>query len=254
VLKVVAFDLWETLLTDLPEIASKQQAARISGLVEALSSAGVNTTMDDVARAHREVWHSCWERYWSNDDDVSARGQILHFLEHLGALADLPEHAIQAAEDAYGGAAVLHPPIPVDGSIAVVDALRERGLKIGVISNTGRTPGVHLRRILDAVGFAGRIDAMVFSNELGHCKPRRAIFESLRSRFGCRFDEMVFVGDNPFADVWGAQQCGITAVHFDPATRGMAVGAATREDFELAPHSRIERLRDLLPLVEAMNQ
>jgi len=254
VLKVVAFDLWETLITDLPEIASKQQAARISGLVAALTAAGVSTTMDDVARAHRDVWHSCWERYWSNDEDVSARGQILHFLEHLGAPPNLPENAIQAVEDAYGGAAFLHPPIPVDGAVEVVRALRERRLGIGVISNTGRTPGVHLRRILDAVGFSDLIDGMVFSNEIGQCKPRRAIFENLRNRFGCSFEEMAFVGDNPFADVWGAQQCGMTAIHFDPATRGMAVGAATREDFELAPHPRINRLHELLPLVEAMSR
>jgi hypothetical protein len=43
----------------------------------------------------------------------------------------------------------------------------------------------------------------------------------------------------------------MTAVHFDPATRGMAVGAATREDYTLAPHDRIERLSDLAAIVEA---
>lgn len=250
-LKAVAFDLWETLITDLPEIASKQQATRISGLTEALVRAGVAVTSDDVSRAHRDVWHECWSRYWSRDEDVSARGQVVHFLEQLGAPA-LPDHVLDELEEAYGGAAVVHPPVLVEGASDVVDALRSLGLSIGVVSNTGRTPGRHLRRILGVVGFDGRIDAMVFSNEIGQCKPRPVIFERVRDQLGCTFGEMAFVGDNPFADVWGAQQCGMTAVHFDPPSRGMAVGAATREDYELAPHARIERLADLVPIVEAM--
>jgi putative hydrolase of the HAD superfamily len=250
VLKAVAFDLWETLITDLPEIASKQQEARISGLVEVLGAAGRPSTIEDVARAHRDVWHACWEQYWSRDEDVSARGQVLHFLEALGSCPPFPEETLHALEETYGGAAVLHPPILVDGASEVIDALRGHGLTIGVISNTGRTPGRHLRRILETVGLSGRIDAMVFSNEIGHCKPRPVIFEALRDRMDCDFDEMMFVGDNPFADVWGAQQCGMTAVHFDPATRGMAVGAATREDYVLDPHPRINGLRELLPIVE----
>jgi len=252
VLKAVAFDLWETLITDLPEIASKQQEARITGLVDVLTAAGLDASIEDVTRAHRDVWHHCWERYWSQDRDVSSRGQVVHFVESLGAPANLGEDMLEALEEAYGGAAVLHPPIPVEGAPAVVDELRRRGLAIGVVSNTGRTPGRHLRRILDALGFSGRIDGMVFSNEIGECKPRPAIFEALRAQLGCGFEEMAFVGDNPFADVWGAQQCGMTAVHFDPATRGMAVGAATREDYELKPHERISRMGDLVAIIEAL--
>jgi putative hydrolase of the HAD superfamily len=252
VLEAVAFDLWETLITDLPEIATKQQDTRISGITEVLSAAGVETGLDEVARAHRDVWHDCWERYWSCDRDVSARGQVVHFLEHLGVRTRLPEEVLEALEEAYGGAAVVHPPVAVDGADELVDTLRAMGLRIGVVSNTGRTPGRHLRQILDRLDLAQRIDGMVFSNELGECKPRPAIFENIRRQLGCEFERMVFVGDNPFADVWGAQQCGMTAVHFDPPARGMAVGSATRDDYELAPHARIERLLELVPIVEAM--
>jgi putative hydrolase of the HAD superfamily len=252
VLKAVAFDLWETLITDLPEIASRQQDARISGLAGVLSDAGVRTSLDEVTRAHRDVWHHCWGRYWSRDEDVSARGQVMHFLEHLGVEPAFPPDVLDALEEAYGGAAVLHPPVLVAGAGEVVSDLRAMGLSVGVVSNTGRTPGRHLRRILDRLGLSARIDGMVFSNEIGHCKPRPAIFENLRHQLGCRFDEMVFVGDNPFADVWGAQQCGMTAVHFSPETRGMAVGAATREDYVLEPHARIDRLEKLVPVVEEM--
>lgn len=251
-LKAVAFDLWETLITDLPEIASKQQDARIEALLEVLVVAGLDTSRDEVERAHREVWHGCWERYWSRDEDVSSRGQVLHFLEHLGIESRLSDDVIDALEDAYGGAAVKHPPIPVEGAIEVVDALRGMGLSIGLVSNTGRTPGRHLRRVLELLDFSERIDGMVFSNEIGQCKPRPAIFENLRGQLGCEFAEMVFVGDNPFADVWGAQRCGMTAVHFLPAMRGMAVGAATSEDYALAPHEQIDRLDRLVPLVQAM--
>ena len=251
-LEAVAFDLWETLITDLPEIAARQQDTRIAELSRVLNAAGIEASLDDVSRSHRDVWHDCWERYWSHDRDVTARGQILHFLEHLGVRDGLSEEVLEALGEAYGGAAVTHLPVLVEGAAEVVDALRAKGLAIGVVSNTGRTPGKHLRMILERLGLASRIDGMVFSNEIGVCKPLPPIFDDLRARLGCEFREMMFVGDNPFADVWGAQQCGMTAVHFSPPSRGMAVGAATREDYVLAPHERIERLDALIPIVEAM--
>ena len=56
----------------------------------------------------------------------------------------------------------------------VLRRLRDRGLRLGVVSNfDGR-----LRRLLDALGLASAFDAVVLSSECGFAKPDRRIFEA----------------------------------------------------------------------------
>ncbi|MBI2212304.1 MAG: HAD family hydrolase [Acidobacteria bacterium] len=249
-LKAIAFDLWETLITDLPEIAQRQETARIEGLASLLAARDLVADRVQVTKAHRDTWHRCWALYWSNDRDVSARGQVCHFLEAAGIdPANFDDAELRLFEDAYGRPALDYPPALVDGALRVVEEARAMGLAVGVISNTGRTPGWALRRLLHDLGLGSSIDAMVFSNEHGECKPRRSIFERLRGDLGCAFNEMMFVGDNLFADVWGAQQCGMEAVHFAPPSRGNAVGEPTHEEWELRPHTTVSRLDELINLL-----
>jgi len=98
----------------------------------------------------------------------------------------------------------------------VLAELKARGYRLGLISNTGRTPGSALREVLDELDLAQHIDAMVFSNEHGVCKPRTSIFAALREALGVDYGETLFVGDNLYVDVHGAQRAGMRAVHFIP--------------------------------------
>ena len=64
---------------------------------------------------------------------------------------------------------------------ALLDSLRERGLLTGLVSNAF-DPGWLLHHDLAAMGLAERLDAAVFSSEVGKRKPHPAIFEAaLRS-------------------------------------------------------------------------
>ncbi len=249
-LRAIAFDLWETLITDLPEIAQRQESARIAGLLAILSESGHAVSHEGIAAAHRETWHRCWALYWSQDHDVSARGQVCHFLEILGLDCTLlDESLLRRCEDAYGRPALDYPPVLVDGALEVLREAQNLGLSVGVISNTGRTPGWALRRLVRQLGLGDSIDVMVFSNEHGECKPLPSIFESMRAEIGCEFREMMFVGDNLFADVWGAQQCGMEAVHFAPPKRGNAVGEPTHDAWELRPYATVSHLSEIVHLL-----
>ena len=148
----------------------------------------------------------------------------------------------------YANAALEILPLPVPGASDVLNALKGRGLSIGLISNTGRTPGYVLRQILDRLDLARSIDAMVFSNEHGECKPRKSIFENLRAILGVAYDEMVFVGDNLYVDVLGAQSCGMRAIHFVPPVRGTAVAPPVDHGEEIVPDAVVTSL-DQLPAV-----
>lgn len=252
-LKAIAFDLWETLITDTPALSRQQERLRLMRMEEILVSHGFGEVAHRIEHAYRALWRRCHDLYWAMDADVPCRRQIDHLLEEL----ELDPHAIDervlvALEEAYAGAALEVLPALVDGASDVLIALKEQRLRVGLVSNTGRTPGSVLRPILHALGLASSIDVMVFSNEHGACKPQPSIFEELRRGLDVDAAEILFVGDNLYADVHGAQRCGMRAVHFDPPARGTAVAPPVEHGLEIAPDARIARLTDLLSVVERM--
>lgn len=249
-LRSVSFDLWETLLTDTPELSRRQERLRLERMERVLIERGFAHAADRIERAYRDLWHRCLELYWSRDRDIACRVQIEHFLEALGLdPATFDEPSLAALEEVYANAAIDVLPSVVPGAHDVLTELRGRGFRIGLISNTGRTPGYALREILDRLGLATSIDAMVFSNEHGACKPQPSIFETLRDALGVDYEEMMFVGDNLYVDVHGAQRLGITAVHFDPPVRGTAIAPPFEHGLDIVPHATIRDLRELPSLI-----
>ena len=252
-IRAVAFDLWETLITDTPELSRRQERLRIDRMEEILRARGFGSAAEQIERAYRSMWHRCHELYWSSDVDIPCRRQIEHFLEEMSLDAKaFDEETLGGLERVYANAALEILPAAIAGAGPALIELKRRGLKIGLISNTGRTPGYVLREILDRLGLAASIDAMVFSNEHGECKPRRSIFDNLHRAIGVAHEEIVFIGDNLYVDILGAQRCGMRAIHFVPAVRGTAVAPPVDHGEEIVPDAVITRLDEVPTVIETL--
>jgi putative hydrolase of the HAD superfamily len=243
-LKAVAFDLWETLITNSRDSSRLQEAARIFEVHRLLAEVHSPLERESVAGASRALWDRCYELYWSRDLDIPTRRQIEHLLEELAMDLDDP-HLLDRLESAYGEAIFAAPPEPMPHAIDVVRQLRADGMQIGLISNTGRTPGSVLRRLLDQLGFGDLIDVMLFSNEEGVCKPVDAIFGKLRDSLRCTAGEILFVGDNVDVDVYGAKRSGMWAIHFQPERKGTAFAPPVEREERLEPDGIITCLSQL---------
>jgi putative hydrolase of the HAD superfamily len=253
-IKAIAFDLWETLITDTPELSRQQEQLRLQRMERTLAARGWSATAERIDHAYRALWRRCHDLYWSLDHDIPCRIQIEHFLEGLELdPASFAEETLLELETAYANAAIEVLPALVPFADETLSQLKSRGLGIGLISNTGRTPGSALREVLQHLGLGSSIDAMVFSNEHGECKPRTSIFSRLREELGVPSGEVLFVGDNLYADVHGAQNAGMRAVHFVPATRGTAVAPYVDHGLEIVPDAVVTDLRELPAVVERLN-
>jgi putative hydrolase of the HAD superfamily len=248
-LRAVAFDLWETLITDTRELSREQERLRLTRMEQILGARGHAALAGRIESAYRALWHRCHELYWSEDRDVPCRRQIEHFLEELQLRIE-DEATLAELEEAYAMAAVEIPPQVVQGAPELLAALKARNLGVGLISNTGRTPGYALREILARLGLAQSIDVMVFSNEHGHCKPQTSIFEELRRGLDVAYEEMMFVGDNLYVDVHGAQRVGMRGVHFQPAVRGTAVAPPVEHGLEIVADEVVTSLAGVLRVVD----
>src|SRR5205807_6124381 len=69
-----------------------------------------------------------------------------------------------------------------------------------------------LHRDLERMGVAERLDAAVFSSEVGKRKPHPAIFERALAAVGVEPAHALFVGDQLVADVGGAGAVGMKTV------------------------------------------
>ena len=98
---------------------------------------------------------------------------------------------------------------PADGALSLLTALRQTGIKLGVVSN-GWTD--FQQRTVDAIGVRDAVDAILISEAEGLRKPDARLFKRAADRLGITPEACLFVGDNPVADVLGAQTAGMRSV------------------------------------------
>jgi putative hydrolase of the HAD superfamily len=126
-------------------------------------------------------------------------------------------------------------------------ALRQRGVKVGVLSNTVWPRDEH-ERVFARDGVLDLIDGAVYTSEIAHTKPHPAAFEAAREAVGANDPgRCVFVGDRPFDDIHGARAAGMRAVLVPHS----AIPDDQRGHTDGEPHAVVGSLADLLPLVES---
>lgn len=141
-------------------------------------------------------------------EEVEYPGLVRECLGGLGIEVDEDEleRFLAAEHAAWNPARLLG-----DSTHALLDVLRERGLKTGLVSNAFDPPGL-LHGDLEQMGLGGRLDVAVFSSEVGKRKPHPAIFEAALGRLDVDPSRALFVGDRRYEDVRGSKEVGMTAV------------------------------------------
>jgi putative hydrolase of the HAD superfamily len=97
-------------------------------------------------------------------------------------------------------------------ALAVLGALRARGIRTAIVSNTPwGSSASDWRSELRRHGLLAAVDAAVFCVEVGFRKPHPAPIERALSLVGVPAADALFVGDDPRWDVLGAQRAGVRA-------------------------------------------
>ena len=216
-IKAVTFDLWDTIIDDESDEPKRLAAGLRSKpderhhlVLEALNRQAPISAADlsiayGVANA---AFVKCWKEHaitWT----VRERLQVL--LNGLGRT--LSDDELDALAAAQGNMEVDIPPDPIEGAEAAIAELATR-YKLCIVSDTIVTPGTGLRRLLDGHNIARHFSGFAFSDEVGHSKPHRSMFDSAARQMGVELKEMVHIGDRDHNDVKGPQALGMKAVLF----------------------------------------
>lgn len=110
---------------------------------------------------------------------------------------------------------------------------------LGIISNG---PGEIQWAKVEKFGLRPYFTAIVISGEVGTEKPEAAIFHLAMKRLNGEAGSSAHVGDNPYVDVQGARDAGLTSIWVNRGVFPSPSGGAR-------PHHEINDLRGLLPLL-----
>ena len=103
----------------------------------------------------------------------------------------------------------------LDGVVPTLETLRQRNLRLGVVSNFDS----RLPTILRECELAHYFRTVRFSSFSNSAKPDSAIFQTALDELQLRPEETVHVGDSWNEDIEGALAMGMRAILFDPRRR-----------------------------------
>lgn len=205
--KAVLFDLGNTLLyfngnwdQVLPE--------GFAQLLHELRVSGVNIDEDSFI----DRFSSRMLEYYVKRDteyvEKTTASVLREFLIETGH-QEVPDDVIRRALDAMYTVTQRYW-IAEDDAQQVLYYLRERGYKLGLISNAADDDDV--RTLVDKAEMRQYFDFVLTSAQVGIRKPDAKIFEIALARFDIASDEAVMVGDKLSADILGANNAGIFSV------------------------------------------
>ncbi|HPO14750.1 MAG TPA: HAD family hydrolase [Candidatus Hydrogenedentes bacterium] len=197
-IRAITFDFWGTLFRDTG--AELRQAMRLKAFCEATGAApetamnALETTFAEFQRSHIED-----QRTLSPLDAVHIACSVLNI--------KLKGPTVRRLAHIFATAIIKYPPEPIEGALDAVRTAAQRW-PVGLISDTGVSPGSSLRQILGREGFAGYMSAFTFSNEVGVAKPQAPMFERTARILGVAPNELFHLGDLQPTDILGVQNVG----------------------------------------------
>jgi 2-haloacid dehalogenase len=98
----------------------------------------------------------------------------------------------------------------IDGTVAILEALHEKGVPLYALTNWNSEK---FRETRQRFGFLARFRDIVVSGDEGLIKPDPAIYRRLLERNGLAAEDCLFIDDNA-ANVAGAEAVGMAGYHF----------------------------------------
>ena len=245
----VTFDLWQTLLVDNRELGLTRSEARLEGVRCVLSGCGEEFEAGHISAAYWDCYRKCVS---IREDllDVSFEEQIDIFIESIspGLGQRLSAETVADISRVYADSFLDYPPPVHADAMNVLRSVQDMGLRIGLISNTGMTPGTTFRTYLSNNGILEYFDTLTFSDEVKMSKPAREIFLMTLRCLDAAPGQTVHVGDSIRNDVAGARDCGLKTVWI--------TGFSEREDSSdpaTEPDVTVDELAAVVPAIKRLS-
>ena len=188
-LQIVIFDMFETLVTLF--------TGRTYFGEDAAADVGIDTA------TYRKAWHE--NEVDRSTGKLTIKEGIAKTLKSLGLYSEekvelIASKRLAALGDTFDA-------IP-DDTIALLEELKKRGVRIGLITNTFSDE----RDLIRDSKLFPFFDAVRISYEEGIQKPDPRLYQSIIDEFGVTADQCLFVGDGGSRELFAARDIGMKAI------------------------------------------
>lgn len=188
-IKLIIFDLWQTLA---------YRAVDYSTTSKMLEETGVSIQKKEFVKIfERAIQTKDWNNKYEAYKQLCERMGLETTKENVKKLMSIRDYA-EARTKLYPEA------------IPLIKQLKEKNLKIGLISNTS----VFTQQIIEETGLLDYIDYPVLSYEVGLIKPDPRIYNYLLRLAKVRPGQALMIGDKLVDDVLTPRKLGMKAIHF----------------------------------------
>lgn len=218
-IKHYSFDLWFTLIKSNPVFKAK----RAKYFFEKFNH--LNKSIEEVQQVFRQVDLMCNTINEKTGKNIDAEEMYLIVIYQLNDgfdmfnQLDLSELYLEMERLIFN----YSPTIFSSETIKVLDSLSQQaGVSFNISSNTAFIKGQTLRVILQELKLAPYFNFQLYSDEIGYSKPNMAFYSCLLNQINLTRQadeiathEIIHIGDNPIADIYGAKKMGIQTLHIN---------------------------------------
>ena len=245
-IKAVTVDIYGNLLTSNSNQLKEQEERAYKKTVEEFGLESKWNKLKQIFDEQVEKEHKKKKTKKIEFPEILTEKVWKKVLEKIGA-PDLNELKVAYFFDA----AKTRSPYP--NSFETLKNLKDRGIKVGIASNSqfytkidldfflGKSSNGKIRRWQDF--FEPELNS--FSFELGFSKPNKKFFEKQLKKFKAK--EIVQVGNDIVKDIWAAQSLGIKTVLFAGDKKSLRL---EKKELEVEPDAIITDWKQLLEVIE----
>ena len=197
-IQAITFDLWNTLFTN-----KSYSEQRIQTFFHFLQERKISISFDQFKNAFDAKFHFSEVTFEEiKFHHIYTEERILSVLEEVNV--KIPQSDVDLLIRKFESEMLQDPPPLKKGVKKTLEELAP-DFQIGLISNTGVTPGRVLSKVLDEYGILQLFETTIYSDEIGLFKPHPKMFEIPLNKFNCSPLNAFHVGDILETDIKGAK-------------------------------------------------
>jgi len=215
-MKVITFDFWNTLFLDQhEEIRQKKRKSFALNVLKRHHAAIEFAHLDAAFLAADQAFNTQWDHRRAS----TMKFHVEQLLSNLSA--EIPESDFMEIVEYFETVLLEHMPAIILNAAEGVKHAGTRS-KLGLISDTGYSPGRTLRRVLNHFGLESSFQAFSFSNETGYLKPTPECFYRILRELNVSPQDCIHIGDLEDTDIAGAKKVGMKAIKYIGSNPGAA--------------------------------
>jgi HAD superfamily hydrolase (TIGR01509 family) len=242
VLRLVTIDCWDTILRN-----DGLWDSRLTPLVwRSLKGVQPSLSLVEVASAYGRESDDFSKKLAQAHTTTPMIRRLAHVMELTGVT--VTKELLDELRDRVERAILDPLPELMPGAQTFVTQIRQLGVGLCLVSNTGWFSARAIKSALKARRIDKGFDHMIFSDVFGHAKPAPQIFQHALRLFHCSSEQALHIGDQLPTDVVGARNAGLKALHLQMIAAES--DAAHADELELM---RSRRAGHSLPWLQVRN-